>query len=736
MKRKILDKLVFCLLILCLVQSLSAQKISTAPGQPPPAEASARPSDDSKNSPERARRMETFRMVWQQINDNYFDQTFGGLNWNSIRAEFEPRAEKAETDAELHMILQEMINRLNKSHFMIIPPEVYREFDRARAEIEKQIDENWNAEDEDEEEDSDDEQNDGETSERTTHYGIGIDIRILNGQIVITSIEPDSPASKAGLKTGYVIEKINNVSLRSFLEMLQKNQVYAKVYEKQTAALLLSLINTVDDKGAVLLSVIDENDRQRQFEIPRVLQKGEVVSIITNLPPVLLTFETRHLSDDIGYIAFNAFALGTVEKFCSAISEFKNKKAIIIDVRGNLGGNLGALFGISSLLTDKGFIIGTEIKKTGREPRFIQPQIKNFKGKLAILTDSQSYSAAEMFASGLQENKRAVVVGDRTSGSALPSMTQVLPTGAVFLFPVANFQTPNGNFLEGRGVLPDIKVSLDRKSLLAGKDAQLQAAVEYLNAEIKKNPPPVKEAGKLADVKVKVPAPKIRIGFPMGTEKPVQQETALRIIDDFIEVSGGSETLSKLKSFSASGFAEIKQTGTVIEADYELYRTDAGKFAKITKIAGVGEINEIFDGKNYFVQTNFMGNQKPSEFLVEEVALMANMKEILQMREIYPTITFEGVFEREGRKVNVVKAITKRGDYVFFAFDTETKFLVSRVGRIIEMSFDDYRKVGEWMFPFTITEGVITYRLKEIKPNAAIDESRFVQKENCFSKID
>ena len=90
-----------------------------------------------KLSPAAERRLETFRLVWQTIRDNYFDQTFGGLNWNKIKTEFEPRALDAETDAELHTLLQEMINRLNKSHFVIIPPEVFSEIGRARAEFEE-----------------------------------------------------------------------------------------------------------------------------------------------------------------------------------------------------------------------------------------------------------------------------------------------------------------------------------------------------------------------------------------------------------------------------------------------------------------------------------------------------------------------------------------------------------------------------------------------------------------------
>src|SRR5215213_717789 len=332
-----------------------------------------------KLSPEAERRLETFRLVWQTIKDNYFDQTFGGLNWNKIKIEFEPRVLKSQTDAELHLILQEMINRLNKSHFVIIPPEVFREIGKVKAEIEEKAETSETETETDETAPLEEEKE----PEKPSHYGIGIDIRFINNQVVITQIEKDSPAAKAGLKTGYVIEKINGVSLKSFLEKFRQNAVYAKVYEKQLSALLLSFIDG-ESEGAVKIGFREENEQAKEIEIERASMKGDYVRILSGLPAQFITFEAKSLNEETGYIKFNIFALKSVEKFCGAISGFKNKKALVVDMRGNIGGNFGALFGIVSLLTDKSLVIGTEINKSGKAPRFVQPQIKNFKGKLVI----------------------------------------------------------------------------------------------------------------------------------------------------------------------------------------------------------------------------------------------------------------------------------------------------------------------------------------------------------------
>jgi C-terminal peptidase prc len=712
----------------CLIVLLSALLAQNLPAQQTFGRVYTDSSLDAseKLSPETERRLETFRVVWQTVRDNYFDQTFGGLNWNKIKTEFEPRVLQSQTDAELHTLLQEMINRLNKSHFVIIPPEVFREIGKAKAEFAEKI-----------------EAFEAQTRARTSgrenepeipaHYGIGIDIRFIDKEVVVTRIEKDSPAAKTSLKTGYVIEKINGVSLKSFLEKFRRNTIYAQVYEKQLSALLLSIIDSETDAAPVRLGVRDEKEQFKEIEIGRESTKGEFVKILSGLPAQFVTFEAKSLNEETGYIKFNAFALKTVEKFCAAISQFKNKKALVVDLRGNIGGNFGALFGITSLLTDRGLIIGTEINKFGKEPRFVSPQIKNFKGRVVVLTDAQSYSAAEVFASGLKENNRATIIGERSAGSALPALTLGLPTGAVFLYPVGNFETPKGNQLEGAGVEPNIKIALDRKSLLEGKDSQLDAAIAFLNVEIRKNPS--------ENVLKSDDAPRsFIIGSPVNvvnvsTIKPLKDEKALKIIDEYIEAAGGRENLKKLKSLAALGKVEMKQAGSLVEGELEIYRKFPNKIAKVMKIESLGEIREVFDGAKSFIQTDFMGTQR-DETRAGEINLAANFQELLDTREIYQSIAFESAFENKGRKINLVKAVSARGTSVYFAFDAETKLLISRAGAATSAYYADYRKVGEWLFPFEISEGVMTYKLKEIKPNAPVEDSRFAEKESCFTKVD
>ncbi|MDQ6788425.1 MAG: S41 family peptidase, partial [Acidobacteriota bacterium] len=436
-----------------------------------------------KLTPEQKRRLDSFHIVWQTIKDYYFDQTFNGLNWENIKSEYEPKVLNLQTDSQLNYLLQEMINRLNRSHFAIVSPEVASEIEKAKAKAKVKktdpLNKTLEADDskEDETEESDDDLN--------SKYGIGIDVRILNNQVVITKVEKDSPAEKSGLKTGFVIEKINDVSLNEFVEKIHLYGAYAKSVQKLLPLEILTWFINGEKDTILNLTYLDEKDEPKQVNIKREKLDGQLLTLIQSLPKQFFRFETALIGEDVGYIKFNLFVLDLSEKFCSAISQFKDKKAIIIDLRGNLGGSYGVLMGISGLLTDKDFVIGTEINKISRTIRIIHPHRKNYKGKIIVLTDNLSYSAAEIFAAALQENNRAIVIGERSAGEALPALTQILPTGAIFLYPVANFETPKGNLLEGKGIEPNILIALDRKSLLAGNDIQLQSALDYLKADLK-----------------------------------------------------------------------------------------------------------------------------------------------------------------------------------------------------------------------------------------------------------
>ncbi len=111
-----------------------------------------------------------------------------------------------------------------------------------------------------------------------------------------------------------------------------------------------------------------------------------------------------------------------------------------------------------------------------------KPAKNSYFGRVAIIVDETSGSASEQIAAGLQEAKRAFVVGKTTKGADLDATSVELPIKALFLYPYGQPRTPKGIIIEGRGVIPDREVNLTRKNLLAGRDAQLEAAIDYIKS--------------------------------------------------------------------------------------------------------------------------------------------------------------------------------------------------------------------------------------------------------------
>ncbi|HKY04436.1 MAG TPA: S41 family peptidase, partial [Blastocatellia bacterium] len=207
---------------------------------------------------------------------------------------------------------------------------------------------------------------------------------------------------------------------------------------------------------------------------------GEMSPAFGNFPPQYMEFESKRLANGMGYIRFNIFVMPLMERIKAAIRSMHDAPGIIIDLRGNPGGVGGMSSGIAGVLETRQASLGTMRMRTGHINFAVFPQKDPYTGPVAVLIDQGSASTSEVFSSGLQELGRAVIVGERSMGAALSSYFQKLPTGALFQYAIADFKTPGGVLIEGRGVIPDIAVKLDRASLLKGRDAQLDAAIAEL----------------------------------------------------------------------------------------------------------------------------------------------------------------------------------------------------------------------------------------------------------------
>jgi len=393
------------------------------------------------------RRQEAFDIVWRTVKEKHFDPTFGGVDWDKVREQYAPRVAKLASDKELYALLQQMLGELGQSHFNIIPPEAFIE----------------------------------SASEPLTGT-TGITVWLIDNQVLVTRVAEGSAAARAGVRQGFIIKQVGDLTVEQIVKRFEASKESPAIKQLRISRALLAAIDGKPGT-AVQLVYVDGDNKTRSATVDREKRKGEMSEAFGNFPPQYMEFESRRLEGGIGYIRFNIFVMPLLDRIRGAIREMSDAPGIIIDLRGNPGGIGGMSSGIVGALETKQVSLGT-MKMRSNQINFVAfPQKNAYTGPVAVLIDGGSASTSEVLASGIQELGRAVVVGERSAGAALPSVFQKLPTGAVFQYAIGDFKSPRGTLIEGRGVIPDIEVKLSRSELLKGRDSQLDAAIKQVKKQ-------------------------------------------------------------------------------------------------------------------------------------------------------------------------------------------------------------------------------------------------------------
>ena len=400
----------------------------------------------AKTADETELRRQSFEKVWNTVNENHYDRSFGGVDWKKMREIYEPKAMAAKTPNEFYAVLRQMLAELKLSHFGIFPQSAAVTGATAQA------------------------------SGAVT----GIALKIVDGQFVIYRIEKGSNADKAGLKTGFIIRKIDGKTVEQLLAPLEKtmpertsNERVKLTYRERTLAYFLE-----GAPGSVAqIEVLNAKNEPQIFAVKRYAAKTEMSEAVGNFPAQEVVFESRLLNGNVGYIRFNMWVIPQMPKIRQAVRDFAGAKGIIFDLRGNPGGIGGMAPGVAGLLMSEQASLGSMTSRDMEQKFIIYPQSDPFLGKIIILTDYGSGSTSEIFAAGLQDLGRARVVGERSAGAVLPSVFVTLPTGAIFQYVISDYKSPKNVLIEGRGVVPDTEVKETRQTLLEGRDVQLETAV-------------------------------------------------------------------------------------------------------------------------------------------------------------------------------------------------------------------------------------------------------------------
>jgi carboxyl-terminal processing protease len=405
-------------------------------------------------SPDQRRlNLDSFEYVWKTVRDKHWDPKLGGVDWQAVHDELLPRILSASTMDEARQIIASMLDRLHQTHFGVIPADAYETI--------------------------------GDTDEkdevRSDHGQTGIDLRILSGRAIVTSIAPDSAASQAGVRTGWEIVRIGKTASAPLIARLSAVAGHARLADLLTARALHSQLD--GPIGAeVAVEFADIQGKQFNRRLARRVEPGDLTSF-GFLPPMVVSFDAKKLPGGVEYTHFNLFLKPdlVVTKFGEAIRECGHCPGVVIDLRGNPGGIGAMAMGIAGfLIAQQDRKLGTMYMRTLPIRFVIFPRAEVYAGPVAILVDGFTASTSEIFAGGMQDLKRARVFGERTAGAALPSHIERLPNGDGFQYAMANYISESGRQLEGNGVTPDVEVPLDREALSEGRDPVLEAALKWL----------------------------------------------------------------------------------------------------------------------------------------------------------------------------------------------------------------------------------------------------------------
>jgi carboxyl-terminal processing protease len=390
-----------------------------------------------------------FDIVWNTVNESHFDPTFAGHDWQAIGERHRTAVLAAKSGEERHRRLNAMLFELGLSHLIVLD----------KAEIKRRVPAVF------------------------AEGHIGLAVRYLEDRVVVSQVGPKSSAAAAGLRPGYVIQRIGRTAVGDLVKRSQGELVPPFNPANRLNRIASDLLGQLDGKpgSLVTLRYLDGEGAQREATLKRRSRgRGQVFSAA--LPPFFVEFSASRLPGGVAYVRFNHFAPPVDKAFADLVRQAAAAPGLIIDLRGNPGGFLKIAHLMASHLLDRPTLFST-LKLCDRQVEVtLKPATSRYPGPVVVLVDALSLSTSEYFAGCLQVLGRVLVIGQRTPGFMLTANWRELPDGASFMHTIGEPRASDGTLFEGLGVTPDVTVPLKQKILLAG-DAALAAALHFIKSK-------------------------------------------------------------------------------------------------------------------------------------------------------------------------------------------------------------------------------------------------------------
>ncbi len=356
--------------------------------------------------------------VWKLIDTKFVDQTNNNQNWARWRHKYDS---VIKTDEDAYVAIDTMVSSLNDVYTKFLNPKEYGE------------------------------END---SIQGSLKGIGVQIGVRDGKLLIIAPLEDTPGEKAGLKAEDEILEIDGKSTKGITVDAAADKIRGQ------------------EGTQVELLVKRGNEEPKLYKITRA--NIELKSVSTKVP------KYAKLSPNVGYIRLSSFiSKNATMEFQNALIENRDKDGIILDLRSNPGGLLTNAIFIADMLLDGQVIVSTVDRDGYKETQRSTGKVLS-RQPMVVLINGGSASASEILSGALKDNGRATIVGKKSFGKGLVQEINKLPGGAAMHITIQKYLTPNGTDINKKGIEPDIEVEITADDIKAERDPQLQKANDIL----------------------------------------------------------------------------------------------------------------------------------------------------------------------------------------------------------------------------------------------------------------
>ncbi len=357
--------------------------------------------------------------VWRLINSKFVDQSNNQQNWAKWRHKYD---NQIRTNEDAYVAINTMVASLNDPYTKFLDPKEFA---------------------------------DETSSIKGSLKGIGIQIGVKDGKLMVIAPIEDTPAERAGLQADDEILEIDGASTKGITVDKAADKIRGK------------------EGTQVTLLVKRKDVAPKTYTITRA--EIEIKSISQKLPTDMT------IPNDFCYIRLSSFiSRNAATEFGNILNTNRNKKGFIIDLRSNPGGLLTNAIYISDMFLDGGTIVSTVDRDGYKETQRASAGVYT-KKPVVVLINKGSASASEIFSGAMKDNHRAVIIGEQSFGKGLVQEINKLPYESGINITIQKYLTPNGTDINKKGITPDIVIKLTEDDVKNKNDLQLKKAVEVLS---------------------------------------------------------------------------------------------------------------------------------------------------------------------------------------------------------------------------------------------------------------